>query len=160
MTSITEDEVSTLVEFLSNLSVGIEEGEPEEIYRVIRDDEDPNAVVARDPNADKTVLSHVNCGSRPNYKSQFISFTKSKDIAIQLKTKLKRGRVVKLTLTEETMKKFKLYADLTNEAIRDMYLGKAVMAKNFARAWAEVVTWPTEPLKTELIDTYGIKTEL
>ena len=57
------------------------------------------------------------------------------------------------------MKKFKLYADLTNEAIRELFLGKAVR-KNFARAWAEVVTWPTEPLKTEPIDTYRIKTEL
>ena len=46
---------------------------PDTVYRVLRDDEDPERIVPKDSTVDKTVLSHVNCGSRPGYKSQFIS---------------------------------------------------------------------------------------
>ena len=46
---------------------------PETLYRVLRTDEDPNKIEPKDKTLDKTVLSHVNCGSRPGYKSQFIS---------------------------------------------------------------------------------------
>ena len=36
------------------------------VYRILRPDENPEGIVARDPVAEKKVLSHVNCGSRSN----------------------------------------------------------------------------------------------
>ena len=48
------------------------------LWRILRPDEDPKVgLVAKDPQACKTVLSHVNCGGNEWYQSQYISTTAS-----------------------------------------------------------------------------------
>ena len=54
---------------------------PDNIYRILRPDENPEGIMAEDPSAQKTVLSHVNCGRRPKYTSRFISTSASLDVA-------------------------------------------------------------------------------
>ena len=57
------------------------------VYRILRPDENPEGIVAKDPVAEKSVLSHVNRGSWSNYASQFISTSASLDVAKDYKEK-------------------------------------------------------------------------
>ena len=58
------------------------------LWRILRHDEDPKVgLVAKDPQACKTVLSHVNCGGRERYRSQYISTTASYAVAQHSKAK-------------------------------------------------------------------------
>ena len=50
---------------------------PTNVYRILRPDENPDGIVAKNPDTQKSFLSHVNCGSRPKYASQFISTSAS-----------------------------------------------------------------------------------
>ena len=58
------------------------------LYRILRRDEFAKALVAKNPMAQKSIKSHVGCGSRPNYKgSKYISTTASLKVARYYKKK-------------------------------------------------------------------------
>ena len=58
------------------------------LYRILRPDQNCDVgLIAKDPSQTRTVLSHVKCGGRPNYKSQFISFSSSMEVAIYYRNK-------------------------------------------------------------------------
>lgn len=112
------------------------------VFRVLRPDEDPNSIVPKDKTLDKTVLSHVNCGSRPGYKSQFIS-TSATLKASRLYRQLAESKgATNLRICEfqiaAVQRKCFIY-DLTNENVLNQCLGKAVMARNFATKYEEVL---------------------
>ena len=114
------------------------------LYRVVRSDEDPKkGLVAKDPSAKKSVISHVNCGGRRGYKSQFISTTMSSDAAKRYKAKAEKEganglQIVKIDL-DALREGCKLkIVDLTITENRDKYLRNAV-CKNVAKASEEVL---------------------
>ena len=127
------------------------------LWRILRPDEDPKVgLVAKDPQACKTVLSHVNCGSREGYKSQFISTTASYDVALHYKAKGEEKGLTGLRIAEidlddlpETCKLE--IVDLTTEENRDKYIGNAV-CKNFAKASCEVLLKCNVPIPCHVVD--------
>ena len=110
---------------------------PETLHRVLRTNEDPNKT---EPN--KTVLSHVNCGSRPGYKSQFIS-TSATLAASRLYKQLAESkgesglRICEFSIAA-VERKCTIY-DLTDEDVLNECLQNAVMARNFATKYKEVL---------------------
>ena len=144
-------------EEFSRLSVSPDyESHYDVLYRVVRSDENPNkGLVAKDPSANKTVLSHVNCGGRLKYKSQFISTSKSLDAAKHYKEKHeKKGetglQIVKIDLHALPKKCNLKIVDLTIEENRKKYLGKAV-CNNFAKASQEVLLTCDVPIPCHVI---------
>ena len=128
---------------------------PSKLYRVLRPDENPNRIVAKDPTATKTVLSHVNCGSRPGYKSQYISTTASLQVARRYRNRAQAQGQTGLRIIEfdtNAIRRNCQFFDLTTEAGRNRYLGNAVMAKNFARASQEVVLKCNRPISGRVIE--------
>ena len=127
---------------------------PDNIYRILRPDENPEGIIAKDPSAQKTVLSHVNCGSRPKYTSQFISTSASLDVAKYYKGKGEKNGLTGLRIckfeTDKLPTKCQI-VDLTTEENRDRYLGNAV-CKNFAKASAEVLLRCAAPIPCTVID--------
>ena len=115
---------------------------PESVYRVLRDDEDPNSIEPKDKTLDKTVLSHVNCGSRPGYESQFISTSATLEASREYRRLAERRGESDLRICEFQMaaveRKCTVY-DLTDETVLDECLGNAVMARNFATKYEEVL---------------------
>ena len=127
---------------------------PDNIYRILRPDENPEGIIAQDPSAHKTVLSHVNCGSRPKYASQFISTTVSLDVAKYYKEKGEEKGLTGLRICKFEADKLPTTCkiiDLTTEANRDKYLGNAV-CKKFAKASAEVLLQCAKPIPCTVID--------
>ena len=107
------------------------------LYRVLRPEENPNiGLIAKNRHAGKTVLSHVNCGSRKNYGSQFISTTASLEVALFWQTKTPKLKIA--VIDRDLLPKDTTVIDLTVEANRDRYLGNAV-CKNFAKASEEIL---------------------
>lgn len=147
--------MSDLLSDFSDLSIKHEEeldvsvDYPSSLYRVIRKDEDPLAIVAKNPLATRTILSHVNCGSRRGYMSQYMSFTTSLTVA-QTYSDRTGNRIVELVLNPDLISTFTVFVDLNSEENRDYYLGKAV-CKNFAKASCEVIISSPQPLVTKLI---------
>ncbi|XP_020621807.1 uncharacterized protein LOC110059455 isoform X2 [Orbicella faveolata] len=127
---------------------------PENIYRILRPDENPEGIVAKNPAAQKTVLSHVNCGSRPQYASQFISTSASLDVAKYYMEKGKEKGLTGLRICQFEVDKLPQscqIVDLTTEENRDKYLGNAV-CKNFAKASAEVLLQCSLPASCTVFD--------
>ena len=127
------------------------------LWRILRPDEDPKVgLVAKDPQACKTVLSHVNCGSREGYKSQFISTTASYDVALHYKAKGEEKGLTGLRIAEIYLGylpatcKLEI-VDLTTEENRYKYLGNAV-CKNFAKASCEVLLKCNVPIPCHVVD--------
>jgi hypothetical protein len=108
---------------------------PDWVYRVIRSDENPDiGIFARDINAHYTPEGHIINGSKTGFKSQFISATRSKTVALEnLKVRGGAG-IVKIDLNKVQTKIY----DLSTSSGRDVYL-KGVTAKNFAKASQEVL---------------------
>ena len=133
------------------------------LWRILRPDEDPKVgLIAKDSEASKTVISHVNCGSRKGYKSQFISTTASYDVAVHYKEKGEEKGLTGLRIAEidlddlpETCKLE--IVDLTTAENRDKYLGNAV-CKNFAKASCEVLLQCDEPIPCRVVDPPEEKT--
>ena len=129
---------------------------PSKLYRVLRPDENAARIVAKDPRATRTVLSHVNCGSRAGYKSQFISTSASLDVARRYRDRFQAQRNVTLRIGEFDTNQLRgqrcQMIDLTTEAGRNQHLGRAVMAKNFAKASQEVVLKCDTPLRCRVIE--------
>ena len=127
------------------------------LWRILRPDEDPKVgLVAKDPQACKTVLSHVNCGSRKGYKSQFISTTASYNVALHYKAKGEEKGLTGLRIAEIYLDylpatcKLEI-VDLTTEENRYKYLGNAV-CKNFAKASCEVLLKCNVPIPCHVVD--------
>ena len=98
------------------------------LYRVLRPDEDPKkGLAAKDPLANKSQDSHVACSSRDGFKSRFLSFTTSLQIAqMYYNISLSKGlkpRIGMITVSVSTLKteKIKIF-DFTNPGNRTMFL--------------------------------------
>lgn len=127
----------------------------ESLYRILRPDENPAGIVAKNPSAQRTVLSHVNCGSRPSYTSQFISTTASLDVAKYYKEKGEKKGLTGLRICKFDVNKLPQSCqtvDLTTEENRDKYLGNAV-CKNFAKASQEVLLQCDVPIPCTVVDS-------
>ena len=115
---------------------------PLTVYRVLRTDEDPNSITPKDNTLDKSVLSHVNCGSRPGYESQFISTSATLEASREYKQLAEKKGETGLRICEfviaAVQRKCTIY-DLTNATVLNACLGKAAMAKNFATKYKEVL---------------------
>ena len=135
---------------------------PNKLYRILRPDEQPTVgLVAKDPGGERSVLSHVNCGSRPRYTSQFISTTASLDVAKYYKKKGEEKGLTGLRIAEIDLDELPLsckYLDLTTEAIREEYLGNAV-CKNFAKASQDVLLQCNVLIPCKVIDPPPTKEE-
>ncbi|KAK3108583.1 hypothetical protein FSP39_011296 [Pinctada imbricata] len=104
------------------------------LYRILRDDEDPNmGLRAKNPQATKSIQSHVGCGSKRNYASQYISTTANLKSAKTWAGKANKtvARIDVQLLPPETV-----LHDLS-KANRTVLPG--IMAYNFARKYAEVL---------------------
>ena len=128
----------------------------DKLYRILRPDENPQSIVPKDITAQKTVLSHVNCGSRPRYTSQYISTSASLDVARRYKQRgedkgLTGLRICEFDVNDVVESACQIF-DLTEAANRDRYLGRAVMAKNFARASQEVLLVCPFPVRCTVIE--------
>ena len=99
-------------------------------------------LIAKDPTASKSPLSHVNCGSKPGYQSQFLSFTTSLEVTDKYWAKAPPGaRIVKVELARIPPSPDCKTYDLTVPMNRQRFLGNAVLAKNFAASDCEVLLW-------------------
>ena len=133
---------------LSSLSLDGKPPEGQFLYRILRPDENPEKIVAKDPGAQKTVLSHVNCGGRAYYQSQFVSTSASLDAAKHYKG------ATELRICEIPVDKLppnSKIVDLTTEENRDKYLGNAV-CKKFAKKSEEVLLECSEPVPGTVVD--------
>jgi hypothetical protein len=107
------------------------------MYRILRTDEScTEGLIAKDPSQNRKVISHVNCGGRDYYKSQYISFTTSLEVA-NYWNQFDPTLPIAIIDIENIPSQCQLY-DLTSEEVRDEYLGNAV-CKNFAKASCEVL---------------------
>lgn len=129
----------------------------EGLWRILRPDENPeDGLTAKDPQAKKSVLSHVNCGCRKGYASQYISTTASYKVAQNRKTVEESKGLTGLRIAEIDLNalpkdcKLKI-VDLTTEENRDEYLGNAV-CKNFAKASCEVLLECDVPIPCYVVD--------
>ena len=115
---------------------------PRTVYRVLRTDENPNSITPKDKALDKEVLSHVNCGSRPGYKSQFISTSATLEASRAYKRLAESRGEAGLRICEfqiaAVQRKCTIY-DLTDPNVLKNCLKNAVMAKNFAKKYKEVL---------------------
>ena len=127
----------------------------DQLYRILRPDENPQGIVAKNPSARKSVRSHVICGSRQNYRSQFISTSASLDVARRYKTRGEADGLTGLRICEFDVNRLRqlncLFFDLTEKANRERYLGSAVLAKNFARASEEVIVQCDVPIPCQVV---------
>ncbi len=103
------------------------------VYRVLREGEIPDGpLFPKDINANYEPEGHVINGSR--IKTQFISTTKSKGVALHWFLKGGSGGVVRIDLDKVPAK----ILDLDDPVIRNYYL-KGITARNFAKASQEVL---------------------
>lgn len=104
------------------------------VYRVIRPDEDINVgLSAKDPSATYKVEGHILNGSRPGWKSQYISTTTSSSVAMSWSTR-SGNRVVAIDLSKVTGR----VIDLSTAAGRSLFL-RGITATRFAEASSEVL---------------------
>ena len=105
------------------------------IYRVLRDDEDPSdGLTAKDPTQTKSIQSHVGCGSRSGYQSQYISCTADYQAAVDW-ARGRRRRIVQID-THELMRQS---IPIHNLSSADASVLPGVTARNFARRYREVL---------------------
>ena len=127
------------------------------LWRVLRPDEEPeDGLKAKDPGAKKTVISHVNCGGRETYKSQYISTTASYDVAHKYKAKKDDLRIAEIDLYALPKScKLKIW-DLTIEKNRDKWLKDSQRLKYYANASREVLLKCNVPIPCRVVDPLGI----
>ena len=128
----------------------------DKLYRILRPNENPQAIVPKDITAEKTVLSHVNCGSRPRYASQYISTSASLDVARKYKQRGEEKGLTGLRICEfdvsYLIERACQFFDLTEADNRKLYLGRAVMANRFANASQEVLLVCPFPVQCTVIE--------
>ncbi|WP_181785523.1 DUF6531 domain-containing protein [Streptomyces phytophilus] len=107
---------------------------PHTVYRNLRPDEDPAlGLVAKNPDATYTPAGHVLNGSRPGWASQFISTTRSSDVA--LNSQWTSGRVVAIDLRMVPGS----VIDLSTDAGRELHNIRGFTAINRTKSSAEVL---------------------
>ena len=130
----------------SAITQGIWDNVGKVIYRVTRPTElttMSGKLFPKNFNMQKTLDSHVGCGSRPGYQSQFISTTTSLDVAMKYFNRSPRGaRIVELK-EEDVLANTDNVFDLTTPEQRDQLLNYQ-RAKGFAKNSKEVVLEPKE----------------
>ncbi len=109
------------------------------LYRVIRSDENcQTGLIAKDPNADSTVLYHIRYGSK-NVKTQFISTTTSLDIANnKYWPKVQPGGGL-VEINVNSLPRNCKIVNLNDADTREEELGTNDFAFNFARKDCEVL---------------------
>ena len=128
------------------------------LWRILRPDEDPEVgLTAKDPQADKDVISHVNSGSRENYRSQFISTFASYDAAQERMAKDKGQGLTRLRIAKiepnALPESWKLeIVDLTTEENRDKHLKNSNRIKSYARKSFEVLLVCNVPIPCHAVD--------
>ena len=121
------------------------------IYRVLRNDEDPsNGLTAKDPQQTKSIQSHVGCGSRSGYQSQFISCTADYQAAVDW-ARGRRRRVVQID-THELMRQG---IPIHNLSDADASVLPGVTARNFAQRYREVLVEVSIPANA-IVDSWFI----
>ena len=129
------------------------------LYRILRLDEIPKALVSKNPLAVKTVRSHVGCGSRPNYMSQYISTTVSLDVARCYKKIGEEKGLTGLRIAKIDVSKLPVGTrmfDLTTDENRDKFIGPGpIVCKNFARKSQEVLLESMNPIPSEVIEEFS-----
>lgn len=109
------------------------------VYRVEKESTlQSDGIKAKNQDAEKSVISHVNCGSNENYKSQYISTTESKEVAEEWKSKTPGSVIVVIDLEKDLPKDSKVI-DLTKEEIRDQHLKNSDRIKNYAKKSEEIL---------------------
>lgn len=151
----TLDQAEEFIEDIKNIPL-----EPKEniVYRVIREDEDPDkGIFAKAPEREEiTIAGHVNNGSRPGFKgSKYISTTKSFQVAFENATKnINDGnssqdlRIIQIDLNKVTNK----YYDLTDPETQDKYL-----VSKAGKPWQRVRNYANK--SQELLIEYSIPKE-
>ena len=128
----------------------------DKLYRILRPNEDPQSIVPKDITAQRTVLSHVNCGSRPGYTSQYISTSASLDVSREYKQKGEEEGLTGLRICEfdvnYLVESACQFFDLTVPLNRWRYLRRAVTAKNFAKKSQEVLLICPYPVQCTVIE--------
>ena len=111
-----------------------------QLYRVMRTNEDcSSGLLAKNPlDTTTTVNNHVECGSQPQYTSQYISFTSSLEVARFWQAKKPWLNLKIANIKPGTIPSTCVRYDLTSAAKRDQYLD-TLKAKNYARVSCEVV---------------------
>ncbi|MFJ7064910.1 ricin-type beta-trefoil lectin domain protein [Streptomyces sp. NPDC101115] len=104
------------------------------VYRNLRDDEDPDqGLVAKNPNATYKPEGHVIHGSKPNWRSQFISTTRSREVALDSQWAGPRVVRIDLDMLDESQ-----IIDISTDAGRAQHL-KGITAINRSRSSREVL---------------------
>uniref|UniRef100_A0A7M5V7P6 Uncharacterized protein n=1 Tax=Clytia hemisphaerica TaxID=252671 RepID=A0A7M5V7P6_9CNID len=133
----TPDGETELVPIFEDLTLN-DTPRPDPLYRVVRHDEDPNiGLIAKDRKAKKTVISHVNCGSRKYYESQYISLTKSPGVAQKWHATSPGSKIGVIDVDE--FPPGTEVTDLTTEENRDRHLKNSKRIKNYAKKSQEVL---------------------
>ncbi|WAR30466.1 hypothetical protein MAR_033008 [Mya arenaria] len=94
----------------------ITSGSPKVLYRLLRKTEIPARIVAKDAGSTKRVQSHVLCGSRKKYVSQYISTTTDLQCALRWYHTSLNGGIVKIDVSK--LPKTARIIDLTDPNIR------------------------------------------
>ncbi|XP_052790076.1 uncharacterized protein LOC128224305 [Mya arenaria] len=111
-------------------------GIPKELYRLLRKTEIPARIVAKDAGSTKSVQSHVRCGSKKKYISQYISTTTELQCALRWYHTSPNGGIVKIDVSK--LPKTARIIDLTDPNIRKRYLTNP-KADHFAERMNEVL---------------------
>jgi hypothetical protein len=99
------------------------------LYRVLRSGEDPAAgLVAKDPSASISVKNHIFHGSNPGFASQFISTTKSLDVA----AKYAARDGLRIAAIDST----KVEGDVIDVSTKEGLLANGIEHPSFAYSWA------------------------
>lgn len=100
------------------------------------------SLVAKDPTAKRSISSHVNCGSKEGYTSQYISLSKNSLWALYFFSKVRHvhegaSSTPAIVAVDLARVESKVY-DLTVEEVRVKELPGATM-KNYAKSASEVL---------------------
>ena len=111
--------------------------ETKKLYRTLRADESCKVgLIAKNPSQNRTFNSHVFCGSRRNYQSQFISTTSSIEVANYWKARGPTAKIAVIGFPPNPRQC--IVIDLTTTANRNLYL-KGNVSKAYAKRSCEVL---------------------
>ena len=128
------------------------ESEADSLYRVVRDDENiETGLVAKDPDADKSVNSHVNSGGKKGYESQYISTSDSFKAAKEYRSKVSGDPDARIVIIDKKdLDPTTTVIDLTTQENRDEHL-KGVLSNNYATKYGEVLLQSENPIQCKLV---------
>ncbi|MFE5241560.1 MULTISPECIES: polymorphic toxin-type HINT domain-containing protein [unclassified Streptomyces] len=105
------------------------------VYRNLRPDEDPSkGLVAKNPDATYTPAGHVIHGSKPNWRSQFISTTRSREVATESQWAGPRTVAIDLSKLDSSQ-----IFDISDDAGRALHNIRGFTAINRTKSSREVL---------------------